>query len=137
VAIELAFCARSSGRAAKFRGRVALDAADVTVAFRRLDGPAPTDARPASATFDLWNPSLVGPLAKAIAAMPVADRYEAMLLASAYEDSARNAAAAWRLLIERNAFAPGRSATRTLNHSSAFLQRWRRVFGADVRPPAE
>ncbi|MDP3277939.1 MAG: hypothetical protein Q8Q09_22330 [Deltaproteobacteria bacterium] len=51
------------------------------------------------------------------------------------EPGDRNAAAAWRLLVDRRTLEPGRSADATRNESSAFAQRWQTLYGKGVRLP--
>lgn len=74
-------------------------------------------------------------IAQLLESMTLTTRYEATLLLHAWAAAGHNAAQAWRLLAEWKAFAPGRSARNATNASSAFFQRWKRIFGT-LAPPS-
>lgn len=136
LAVEMTIAARASTKPRAMRGRHAVESEHVRAALLRT-----SDARTLRATPTVDNAWTlpIGPvpstaIAVALDQMPLCERYQALLLVRAWQECDGNAAAAWRLLVENNAFAPGRSAKVTRNDSSAFNQRWRTLFGDRVRP---
>ncbi|MBL8683602.1 MAG: sigma 54-interacting transcriptional regulator [Myxococcales bacterium] len=136
LAIEMSLAARASAKPRAMRGRIAVESEHVRAALARTNEPV--SRRATLETNDPWTlpigavPSSA--IATALEAMPLSDRYQALLLVRAWRECDGNAAAAWRRLVEQNAFAPGRGAKVTRNESSAFYQRWRALFGSRVRP---
>lgn len=130
LAVDLWMIARTDGRLTRLKDRGAIDREHVRAAFERLD---PRRAAPDERRADPWtlalDDGLSAPLRAALEALPLSDRYSALLLVRALAESAGNAAVAWRLLIERGAFAPGRGAASVRNPSAAFAQRWRALLG--------
>lgn len=138
LAIEMVMAARTEPRPRAMRGRKAIESEHVRVALERTRERAASDAAPSVAS-DPWRLELgalpSAAIARAMAEMPLSRRYQALMLVRAWEESGGNGAAAWRLLVDRRALEPGRSANVARNESSAFAQRWRTVFGEGVRVP--
>jgi transcriptional regulator with AAA-type ATPase domain len=139
LAIEMAMAARAEDTLSAMRNRKAIERAHVRVALERTRERAASEGVPSSAS-DPWHLELGTLPSKAIehamAEMPLTKRYQALLLVRAWQESSGNAAAAWRLLVEHNAFEPGRGANVARNASSAFTQRWRAIFGDEVQTPS-
>jgi DNA-binding NtrC family response regulator len=136
LATELVMAARAERKPRAMRARVAIESEHVRAALERTSERSATEAHTQS---DPWTLPLGllpnAAIAAAMEAMPLSKRFAALLLVRAWQESAGNAAAAWRLLVERKALEPGRSADVARNASSAFAQRWRSLFGRDVPLP--
>ncbi len=140
-AIELVMAARTERKPRSMRKRVAIESEHVRSALARTAERRQSDTTeaPPRTGSDPWTLDLGAlpsqAIANAMAAMPLSKRYQALLLVRAWQECDRNAAAAWRLLFERRALEPGRSADVARNESSAFAQRWQTLFGKSVRLP--
>lgn len=134
LAVDLTMIARTSGGLTRLKDRRAIDRDDVREAFARLE---PDRAASSKITGDPWSlpvdEAASATVRAALEALPLSERYSALLLVRALAACDGNAADAWRLLIERRAFAPGRGAASVRNPSAAFAQRWRALLGA-TRP---
>lgn len=138
LAIEMVMAVRGERKLREMRGRKAIESEHVRVALERTRERTANDAAPIEAS-NPWRWELGALPSKAIedamAKMPLAKRYQALLLVRAWQESGGNGAAAWRLLVDRKALEPGRRAKVICNASSAFAQRWRAIFGEGVRAP--
>lgn len=138
LAIEMVMAARTATKPRSMRSRIAIESEHVRAAIERTRERTTSGETP-RAQSDPWT-LVLGELpseaiAQAMKAMPLSKQFQALLLVRAWEECDRNAASAWRLLVERRALEPGRGAEVARNESSAFAQRWQSLFGKGVRLP--
>ncbi len=142
LALSLAFAVRRHAKTKPLRGRDGLNSDEIDAVIFQIDrehehaqsgalrGPA-SDWTVSTVQWIAPVPeTTTAAVRAALDGMTLGVRYEATLLLHAWEASQHNAAEAWRLLTDLRAFATGRGAHRAKNASSAFVQRWKRVFGA-------